>query len=341
MEAWFGNFAYALLDENTDSIQIVERTQSNTELDKYLRCFGGDGKYDGKRIGRVLMDMTFGGMGIVDHPANPRSGGIVHASEDNNDLEINLMPEEIRDAVKAELDALNHKKEFEKALAQVDELTQQNAIAAENLERMAEKINRAEEAKNAADAILAALGKKLDSVIGDDADAESVEAKLDIVLAKSSEAKATDEEILKELEELRAFKDEAEAAKAEAEKAALIETRKAEVKELLGEDIEEEILESVIAKIADLDDEAYATRLDEWKLIAAQARPTVKHDGGEGSPDEEGATGERKAKSGPREDHKVSASLESAEVEEHLEPKEEVTEPKDLGLAKLLSKRSK
>jgi hypothetical protein len=341
METWFDDFAYALLDEEKSEMQVVERNSSTAALDKYLRCAGGVGVYNGKRIGRVLKGMTFGGMGIVDQPANPRSGGVVHASEDgteNNqiDLEINLMPEEIREAVKAELAEVAKVEAHEKAIAEVAELTKQNATAAEKGLAVAE-------------GILAALGTKLDSAlasIGDDENVvpedTSLEDKLDLVLADSNKDDGEELTALKaELDELRAFKAGIEEAKAEAEKAERTEARTAEIKELLGEDAEEELLESVVAKVVDLDDEAYAEKLDEWKVFAAKARPELMHDGGQGSPDEEGATGESKAKSGPREDHKVSASLEDAEVEEHLEPTEETQDAPELGLAKLLLKNKK
>lgn len=350
METWFDDFAYALLDEDKSEMQVVERNSSTAALDAYLRCAGGTGEYNGKRIGRVLKGMTFGGMGIVDQPANPRSGGVVHASEeieqDQIDLEINLMPEEIRDAVKAELNARDEALRVEGLEKSVAELTQQNATAAENLERAADKAQRAEEGKAVAEGILAALGEKLDAAIasiGNDeslAEDASLEDKLDVVLADAN--KEDDEEltaIKAELEELRAFKADIEAKAEEAAKAERTEARTAEIKELLGEDAEEELLESVVAKVVDLDDEAYAEKLDEWKVFAAKARPDVKHDGGQGSPDEEGASGEGKAKSGPREDHKVSASLEDAEVEEHLEPTEETQETPELGLAKILFKK--
>ncbi len=342
METWFSDFSYALLDEDKSEMQVVERNATTAGLDKYLRCAGGAGKYNGKRIGRVLKGMTFGGMGIVDQPANPRSGGVVHASEDgteNNqiDLEINLMPEEIRDAVKAELHARDEALRVEGLESTVAGLTKQNATAAENLERMAEQVERAEEAKSVTDAILAALDTQLDTAIagiGDNPPAEiaaidnatTVEAKFSAMLAwiaKANEVTVSEEDAAAkaELEELRAFKAGIEAEQAEAAKVARTEARTADIKEILGEDVEEETLEAVVAKVIDLDDEAYAEKVEEWRIIAAKARPEVMLDGGQGSPDEEGATGESKAKSGPRENVKISASLEDAEivVEEHIE----------------------
>ena len=351
METWFDDFAFALLDEKESSIQIVERNATTASLDKYLRCAGGAGQYNGKRIGRVLKGMTFGGMGIVDQPANPRSGGTVHASEDgidNNqiDLEINLMPEEIKEAVKAELAERAKAERLVSLEAEVATLTEQNKTVAENLERAAENAKREADAKDISNAILARLGAELDTAIAgveiaEVEEAESEEDKLIAKLAwivKASDVSAELEALKTELEELRTFKAEVDAAKAEAEKAERTEARTAEIKELLGDDVEDETLEAVVAKVLDLDDEAYAEKVEEWKIIAAKSRPVVDLSGGQGGVDEEGATGESKAKSGPREDHKVSASLETAdvEVEEHIEPTEEISEAPELGLAKIL-----
>jgi len=354
METWFNDFAYALLDEENSEMKVVERNSATAGLDAYLKCAGGSGEYDGKRIGRVLKGMTFGGMGIVDQPANPRSGGVVHASEDgtiNNQVNLETTNmEDIKGAVKAELDARADAEANEAIKAEVTELKKLNATAAENLERAAEKAEREEEAKSTTNAILEALSTEVDTVIAgieDELESEdTVEAKFRAVLAWYAKANVQEdsEELVAlkaEVEELRTFKAEIEDAKAAAEKAERTEARTVEVKELLGEDVEEETLESVIAKVIDLDDEAYAEKMDEWKVFAAKSRPEVKHDGGQGSPDEEGASGESKAKSGPREDHKVSASLEDAEVEEHIEPTEEVVEDKPLGLANVLLKNKK
>ena len=163
------------------------------------------------------------------------------------------------------------------------------------------------------------------------------------IMANEVTVSEEDEAAKAELEELRAFKAGIEAEQAEAAKVARTEARTADIKEILGEDVEEETLEAVVAKVIDLDDEAYAEKVEEWRIIAAKARPEVMLDGGQGSPDEEGATGESKAKSGPRENVKISASLEDAEivVEEHIELTEEIQEAKPLGLANILFKKNK
>jgi hypothetical protein len=366
METWFDDFAYALLDEDTKSIQVVSRNQSTAGLDKYLRCCGGVGKYNGKRIGRVLKGMTFGGMGIVDQPANPRSGGEVHASDITT--ENTIMAEDVREAVKAELEARATAAKVSALEGEVVELKKLNATASENLERVADKAKRAEEAKSVADAILAVVDKNLDDAIAglgtsappeiakidaaDSADAKfaakiawlAATAQKVGVVAEVDGLKKEIEALKAENTELKTFKSNVEAEKTAAAKKVRDEARKAELKSLLG-DVEEKVLDSVFAKVIDLDDAAYAARVDEYKVFAAKAKPVVDHTGGQGSVEAEGASGEQKAASGPREDHKVSvtASLENAEVEEHVEPKEAPAAKagEEKGLADILINRKK
>ncbi len=76
MEAWFTNYDY-LLGEH-----VVTRNIETAFLDEHLRARGGEGEYEGRRIGRVLRGILFAGQGIVDNPANPRS--IIINNENSN-----------------------------------------------------------------------------------------------------------------------------------------------------------------------------------------------------------------------------------------------------------------
>jgi len=333
METWFSSFAYALLEE--DQMQVVERTEDTLGLDKSLRCLGGTGQFDGKRIGRVLKGLTFGGMGFVDQPANPRSEGLTVASEDTkesqlitNKMEKNMHDEnKVQDAVKAELDQRAEANRVSTLEATIETLESDKAVAAENAERAAKKAAEDELA-------LTIIGEQLDSAIagiGDNPPAEI--AKIDnaaegeefaakIAFLGETAKASTDEAVLAELEELRKFKSEVDAEKAEAAKAELAEARKADVQEILGEEADEESVAQVLAGLIDLDDEAYAARVETLKIVAGKSRPGLSKDGGQGSVEEEGASGEGRVASAPREDRRinVAASLEDAAVEEAVEP---------------------
>lgn len=75
MEARFNNFDYALFpSDDLSTAEIVTRNEQTAFLTKHLRAYGGDGTYQGyKKIGRVLRNIRFVGMGNVDAPANPTS----------------------------------------------------------------------------------------------------------------------------------------------------------------------------------------------------------------------------------------------------------------------------
>jgi hypothetical protein len=71
MECLFDDFDYIVGTE--ENSQIVARSEDTSWMSKHLRAFGGSGEYDGKKVGRVLRNIIFSGIGIVDNPANPRS----------------------------------------------------------------------------------------------------------------------------------------------------------------------------------------------------------------------------------------------------------------------------
>ncbi len=77
MEAWFDNYDYGVFKAKNGraegGIEIIERNEKTSWMDKHLRACKGSGAYDGRRVGRVLRNITFGGQGVVDVPANKRS----------------------------------------------------------------------------------------------------------------------------------------------------------------------------------------------------------------------------------------------------------------------------
>lgn len=73
MECFFNGFDYGLIDEATGQFKVLARNDNTAYLTKYLRAYGGTGKHDSYKIGRVLRNITFSGKGFVDKPANPDS----------------------------------------------------------------------------------------------------------------------------------------------------------------------------------------------------------------------------------------------------------------------------
>lgn len=72
MEAWFDDYSYALVKDN-EPAKIIARNDNTSFLDGHLRANGGTGRYENVKIGRALKNITFGGFGFVDVPANKRS----------------------------------------------------------------------------------------------------------------------------------------------------------------------------------------------------------------------------------------------------------------------------
>ncbi len=67
MEAWFNSFDYRLGNK------IIARNEDTAFLDAHLKSNGGDGFFSGEKVGRVLRNIVFGGVGIVSNPANDDS----------------------------------------------------------------------------------------------------------------------------------------------------------------------------------------------------------------------------------------------------------------------------
>ena len=72
MECLFPDFDYALATSD-DLIKVIPRNEASAFLTKHLRSYGGNGKYQDYRVGRLLRNLSFSGKGLVSKPANPNS----------------------------------------------------------------------------------------------------------------------------------------------------------------------------------------------------------------------------------------------------------------------------
>jgi hypothetical protein len=72
MECLFAGFDYALSNEDGMK-KVLARDEESSFLTKHLRAYGGNGEYQGYKIGRALKNIAFSGKGLVSKPANPRS----------------------------------------------------------------------------------------------------------------------------------------------------------------------------------------------------------------------------------------------------------------------------
>ena len=199
MEALFSNFDYALTDAN-NSETVVSRNEETSFLSKHLRSYGGDGEYEGYRVGRLMRNLTFSGKGLVENPGNPESiifkeedsvifEGVAQASpsinllvtsnckgessmSDNNE-QVQTLKAQV-ETLEARLKALDEEKvqaqisEFEAACAgkdaEITELKSQLNAASEAAEASTKENTELNTAKAESDKIIAELTEKLDAI---------------------------------------------------------------------------------------------------------------------------------------------------------------------------------
>ncbi len=84
VEAWFTDYDYMVGNK------IIKRNQKTSAiLDEHLRINGGDGRYKGQKIGRVLRNLLIGGIGLVKKPANPDS--VIKSISHKADLDVSSL----------------------------------------------------------------------------------------------------------------------------------------------------------------------------------------------------------------------------------------------------------
>ena len=180
MECLFPDFDYALADSD-GSIKVVPRNEASAFLTKHLRSYGGNGKYQDYRVGRLLRNVSFSGKGLVSKPANPRS--------------VILEGNEFFDESKAETLTVSSIKEnvmsdnYEKQIADLQKELVEAKTANEELKDKVVAEQRAESSEKI---------QNLEATIADQA----------TKLAEQEEANKTLAESLKSQEEALAAKDE-------------------------------------------------------------------------------------------------------------------------------------
>lgn len=160
MECLFGDFDYALIHPVFGK-RCIKRNESTAFLTKYLRRYGGEGYYNGMRIGRVLKDLVFSGKGLVKNPANPNSiilnnvdvfGGSYASISD-----LNLDKEEILDM------AENFETKYSEAQNEIKELRDRLIAAGEEQHKQALKVK--DEEISQLTATITDMQKKIDELV--------------------------------------------------------------------------------------------------------------------------------------------------------------------------------
>jgi hypothetical protein len=205
MECLFSDFDYGIINPEGKSI-ILPRSEATAYLTKHLRIYGGEGQYEGHKVGRILKDFTFSGKGLVYNPANPRSI-ILKSSASFKDAEkaekLNIgekvMNEEL---LKVEL----QKVQTELAKVREDLMTSQSelkAIKSEEEKRQAEAVKLASESK---DKTISELNSEVESLKASLAKKDEEFFSLSETLEKTNEiVKAKELELSKIEQERKTF----------------------------------------------------------------------------------------------------------------------------------------
>jgi hypothetical protein len=292
MECLFPDFDYALANENGET-KIVKRDEESAFLTKHLRSYGGDGKYEDYKVGRLLRNLSFSGKGLVSKPANPRS--------------VILEGNDFFDESQAQILNLSSSKEnnmSESYEKQISDLQEQLAAAKAASEALKNEV-------------VAEQHTKFDTQIKE----------LEATIAEQSEKIAEQEEANKTLAETVAAKDESLAAKEEAlatkdeelnvmYKKEAVMKRRAQLEEI-GFDAEEAT--ATVEEFDSVDDETFD------KIVKAMKKkgefPPKKEDEKEDPKDKKENPFDKKKKDKKDKDEKVAPDA-KAELDEEQDEAE-------------------
>ena len=189
MECLFPDFDYALTASD-GSTKVLPRNEASAFLTKHLRSYGGSGKYEDYRVGRLLRNLSFSGKGLVSRPANPRSV-ILEGNEffDESKAEI-LTISSIKESPMSD----NHEKQIldlqkELAEAKAENEALRDKVTAEKQTEFQSKIDSLEETLAEQVAQIAGKDEEIKTLAG------SVKSQEESLAAKDEDIKCRDEEL--------------------------------------------------------------------------------------------------------------------------------------------------
>ena len=220
MECLFPAFDYALIDAKGEQ-KIVKREEASAFLTKHLRAYGGKGEYNGYKVGRLLRNISFSGVGLVEKPANPRS--VILNKQHSTIIFNESKAEEI--IMQDDLEVL--KAELAEAKEATDKLKDKMK---EEAGKMQEEAEKAKKAKSEVEATVADLQAQL---------SEAQEA----LAAEKTDKKKMFEEMIKMKKEKQMSKRKAELTEAGLDESEVEETS------AQFESLADEMFDSVVAAL--------------------------------------------------------------------------------------------
>lgn len=296
MECWFDDYDYLLANDDGSIFDIIQRADATIYLDKYLRCQGGSGTFNKKRIGRALKGVVFGGVGFVEQPANSRSlilniqtfdkkdkteaeNSVLHTNQLESSFNVNhgvkedFYMNDLNKAVAGDTEAAVRKVFEEKERASAADKLKAQIAENEN------KVSQLEAKLRDKDTAVTSASKQLEQ-------ASALVDELALNVVKAGATSHTPEEIAKIdraftgaekfaakiawiRDSLKASVNVDEVKQLRAENKALKATvRKDEVTKLLASIFEAAELESLVAKASEMSDADYKSWLEDKVLFA-------------------------------------------------------------------------
>ena len=201
MEALFRGFDYAI--KSSKGTEIIARNEKTAFLTKYLKAYGGNGKFEDAKIGRVLRNIVFSGKGLVRKPANPESVILSATKASGYDQNEPIKENEMTELVLAQEKAAELQAQLENAQAELAKIKAEKQLT-DRISTIASKLEaNPEEATTLATALNTLADAEFNTVV---ATAEAyMSTKLSAYKAKAndlSEIKAALEDLMKSQQEM-------------------------------------------------------------------------------------------------------------------------------------------
>lgn len=293
MEAWFTGFDYRVGNK------VVARNEDTAFLDGYLRSNGGQGTFGGEKVGRVLRNIVFGGVGIVANPANKDS--VIHSFTNADYKDTQLADSTLSSNIISELNGNSKQQECKEAIITMSDnkkTDESNSASAEALKDYKDVVRllaeQKEENKTQAEKLAAAEAEIESLKAGTDTISDSVASGLELVaselgeevkasVASSPEPFATLAAVVGKttasLEDASTKLAEANEKLDRLELDAKLATRAQSIRDSLslGADSQERI-DKLVASTTSLDDDSFSTWLDNTKELfqVAKSNPFAK-----------------------------------------------------------------
>jgi hypothetical protein len=295
MEAWFNDYDYLVGN------RVVARNEETSFLDDSLRASGGSGAFGSSSVKRILRNLTFGGKGIVETPANEPSiiQSVTHAPIGASEAANKVIAKHV-------IDDLGNQTANEKDIIQMSDNNKVEASAGVPLDKytaateeavtLRAEVKTVSGERDAAKAENADLEKQVENISSAFVKgAKLLDTVLPGVAAKLTEASSEDffSVLVDSISASNTSIEELEAKLAEATKTleaqaaeAKSRDRLVEINKVLSSLLTEENVEQIEAKAAkmlsssdSMNDESFAAYLDDYRetvALAAKAPPFKK-----------------------------------------------------------------